>query len=121
MENAPFTLKVGMQKADVMEALLDGCVTWALGQEHFAELRMAHHKLLMRTIGSQHRQRTDHLMSYTQPFKKTQRESVETTIRKRCLLFCGGRAVDDQLTDDRPSDVWDDRWWEEPRARPTRK
>ena len=39
MEDAPFTLKVRMLKAEVMETLLYGCVTWTLGQEHFAELR----------------------------------------------------------------------------------
>ena len=41
-----------------METLLYGCVTWTLGQEHFAELRTAHHNLLLRIIGFQRRQRT---------------------------------------------------------------
>ena len=41
MEDAPFTLKVCTLKAEVMETLLYGCVTWTLGQEHFAELRTA--------------------------------------------------------------------------------
>ena len=44
MEDATFTLKVRMLKAEVVETLLYGCVTWTLGQEHFAELRTAHHK-----------------------------------------------------------------------------
>ena len=35
MEDAPFTLKVCMLKAEVMETLLYGCVTSTLGQEHF--------------------------------------------------------------------------------------
>ena len=51
MEDAPFTLKVRKRKAEVMETLLYGCVTWTLGQEHFAELRTAHHSLLLRNIG----------------------------------------------------------------------
>ena len=51
MEDAQFTLKVRMLKAEVMETLLYGCVTWTLGQEHFAELRTAHHNLLLRIIG----------------------------------------------------------------------
>ena len=34
MEDAPFTLKVRMPKAEVMETLLHECVTWTLGQEH---------------------------------------------------------------------------------------
>ena len=89
MEDAQFTLKVRMLKAEVMETLLYGCVTWTLGQEHFAELRTAHHNLL-RIIGFQRRQRADHLMSYAKALKKAQCESVETTICKRRLLFAGG-------------------------------
>ena len=88
MEDVPFTLKVRMLKAEVMETLLYGRVTWTLGQEHVAELRTAHHNLL-RIIGFQRRQRTDHLMSYAKALKKAQCESVETTIRKRRLLFAG--------------------------------
>ena len=96
MEDASFTLKVCMLKAEVTETL--ACVTWTLGQEHFAELRTAHHNLLRPTIGFHRRQRTDHLMSYTKALKKAQCESVETTIRKRCLLFAGpynGRPISD--------------------------
>ena len=97
MEDAPFTLKVRMLK--VKETLLYGCVTWTLGQEHFAELRTAHHNLLLRIIGFQRRQRTDHLMSYAKALKKAQCESVETTIRKRRLLFAGvQRTTNERLT-----------------------
>ena len=63
-------------------------VTCTLRQEHFAELRRAQHNLLLKNIGFQRRQRTDHLM-YVETLKKTQRESIETTIRKRRLLFAG--------------------------------
>ena len=89
MEDAPFTLQIRLLKAEVMETLLYGCVTWALDQEHFAELRTAHHKLLLRIIGFQRRQRTDHLMSYAKALNKAQCESLETTIHKQCLLFAG--------------------------------
>ena len=89
MEDALFTLKVRMLKAEVMETLLYGCVTWTLGQKHFVELRTPHHNLLLRIIGFQRRQRTDHLMSYAKALKKAQCESVETTICKRHLLFAG--------------------------------
>ena len=89
MRAAPFALKVRMIKAEVMETLLYGCVTWTLGKEHFAELRTAHHRFLLRIIGFQRRQRTDHLMSYAKALKKAQCESVETTIRKRRFLSAG--------------------------------
>ena len=66
-----------------METLLYGCVTWTLSKEHFVELRTAHHRFLHRIIGFQRLQRTDDLMSDVKALKKAQRESVETTIRKR--------------------------------------
>ena len=85
MEAAPFVLKLRMLKAEVMETLLYGCVTWTLCKKHFAEPRTAHHRFLLRIIGFQRRHHTDDLMSYA----KVQCESVETTIRKRRLLFAG--------------------------------
>ena len=90
MEAAPLTLKVRIGKTEVMETLLCGCVTWTLGKEHFAELRTAHHRFYLRIIGFQRGQGTGHLMSYAKALKKAQCESIETTIRKRRLLFAGG-------------------------------
>ena len=55
LEAAPFALKVRMLEAEVMETLLYGCVPWTLGKEHFAELRTAHHRFLLRIIGFQRR------------------------------------------------------------------
>ena len=64
------------------------------------ELRTAHHRFLLRIIGFQRRQRTDHLISYAKALKKAQCESVETTVRKRRLLFAGGvqRTSNERLT-----------------------
>ena len=67
----------------------DRCVAWALGLEHSAKLQTAHHNLLLRIIVFQSRERTYHHMSYAKALKKAQCESVETTIRKRRLLFAG--------------------------------
>jgi hypothetical protein len=91
--NAPLSLKVRMLKAEVVETLLYGCVTWTLSAQHFAKLRSAHHRVLLRVIGFQHRQRTDHTtLSYAKALKKTRCESIETTIRKRRLFFAGAVA-----------------------------
>ena len=75
-------------------------VTWTLGKEHFAELRTAHHRFPLRIIGLQRRQRTDHLMPYAKALKKAHFESVETTVRKRRLLFAGAvqRTYNERLT-----------------------
>ena len=121
MEDTPFMLKVCLLKTEVMETLLCGCVTWALGLEHFANLRTAHHNLLLRTIGFQRRQRTDNRMSYAKALKKAQRESVKTTIRNRRLLLAG--AIQ-RTTSERPTHhvmFGDDGWWGEPETMPTRK
>ena len=80
-EAAPFTQKVRVLKAGVMSTLLYGCATWTLGKEHVAEQRTAHHRFLLRIIGFQRRQRTDHPMSYAKALKKAQCESVDTMIR----------------------------------------
>ena len=89
-----------MLKAEVMETLPYGCGTWTLGKEHFAELRTAHHRFLLRIIGFQRRQRTGHLMSYAKALKKAQCDSIETTIRKRRFLFAGSvqRSHNERLT-----------------------
>ena len=89
MEAAPFAPKLRMLKAEVMEILRYGCVTWTLGKEHSAALRTAHHRFLLRIIGFQRRQPTDHFVSYAKALKKVQCESVETIITKRRLLFAG--------------------------------
>ena len=69
MEDAPFTFKVRLLKTEVMETLLYGCMTLALGLERFAKLRTAHHNLLLRIIGVQRRQRTKDRMSYAKALK----------------------------------------------------
>ena len=78
-----------MLKAKVMATLLYGWVTRTVANEYFAELRTAHRIFLLRTIGFQRRQRTDHLMSYAKALKKAQCEIVKTTTRTRRLLFAG--------------------------------
>ena len=59
-KTAPISLKVRMLKAEVIETLLYGCITWTLGAEHFAKLRTVHHQVLLRVISFQRRQRTDY-------------------------------------------------------------
>ena len=54
-----------MLKAEVLETLLYGCMTWTLSHEHYAKLRTVHHQLLPRTIGFSLRQRSDQVLSYS--------------------------------------------------------
>ena len=101
---ASLSLKVRMLKAELIETLLFGCVTWTLRVEYFAKLRTAHHLVLLRVIGFQRRLRTDHTtLSYAKALKMTRFESIETTIRKRLRFFAG--ALTRQSKEQLPSRV----------------
>ena len=83
------SLETRMIKAEAIEALLCGCSTWTLRQEHYAKLRTVHHRVLLRIIGAQ-RKRPDHRMtSYNRALEITGCESIETTLRTRRLLWVG--------------------------------
>ena len=57
-KTAPISLKARMLKAEVIETLLYGCVTWTLGAEHSATLRTVY-QVFLRVIGFRRRQRAD--------------------------------------------------------------
>ena len=83
------SLKTRMVKAEAIEALLYGCSMWTLRQEHYATLRIVHHRVLLRIIGAQ-RKRPDHRMiSYNRALEIIGYESIETTLRTRRLLWAG--------------------------------
>ena len=83
------SLKTRMVKAEAIEALLYGCSTWALHQEHDTKLCTVHHRVLLRIIGAQ-RKRPDHRMtSYNRALEITGCESIETTLCTRTLLWAG--------------------------------
>ena len=67
--SAPLRLKIRMLKAEVIETLLYGCVTWTLCAKHFAKLRTAHHQVLLRVIGF-HRRPDYTTLSYAKALKK---------------------------------------------------
>ena len=84
-----------MLKAEVLEAMLYGCVTWSPRAYHYDRLHRAHHSFLTRCIGWQKRTRTDHLISYLEALVKTRSESIKATLRKRRILFAGAVARTD--------------------------
>ena len=86
---APWRLKVRLLRAEAMEALLYGCMTWAPRRDHYRLLRRTHHRLLLRVIGYRRERGTYRQLSYAQALKKTGCQSVEATIRQRRLLFAG--------------------------------
>ena len=48
---APLELKIRMLRAEVLETILYGCVTWSPRARHYETLRRAHHRFLTRCIG----------------------------------------------------------------------
>ena len=81
------SLKIRMVKAEAIEALLYGCSTWTLRQEHYAKLRTVHHRVLLRIIGAQRKRPDQRMASYNRALEITRCESIETTLRTRRL--CG--------------------------------
>ena len=76
-------LKVRTLKAEVLETLLYGCVTWSPSEADYDRLRKVHHQMLFRCLGWRKRKREDHILSYANALLRTDSESVETTARKR--------------------------------------
>ena len=86
---APLELKLPMLRAEVLETMLYACVTWSPCACHCDTLRRAHHSFLTRCIVWGKNNRTDHPISNLDTLRKTGRESIEATTRRRQILFAG--------------------------------
>ena len=87
--SAPPVLKIRMLRAEVLETMLYGCVTWSPRACHYDTLRRAHHRFLTRCIGWRKHNRADHPISYLDTLIKTESESIEATLRRRRILYAG--------------------------------
>ena len=87
--SAPLELKIRMLRAEVLETMLCGCVTWSPRACHYDTLRRAHHSFLTRCIGWRKHNRADHTISYLDTLIKTGSERIEATLRRRRILFAG--------------------------------
>ena len=87
--SAPFELKIWMLRAEVLETMRYGCVTWSPQACYYDTLRRAHHSFLTLCIGWRNTNRADHPISYLDTLIKTGSESIEATIRRRRILFAG--------------------------------
>ena len=90
-------LKVRLLKAEGIEILLYGCMTWSPSKPDYDRLRRVHRSMLLRCLGWRKRKRDDHTLSYADALAKTASESVEAIVRKRRIAFAGfvawGRSV----------------------------
>ena len=87
--SASLELKIRMLRAEVLETMLYGCVTWSPRACHYNTLRRAHHRLLTRCIDWRKHIRADHPISYLDTLLITGSESIEAILRRRWILFAG--------------------------------
>ena len=87
--SAPLELEIRMLRAEMLETMLYGCVTWSRRARHYDTLRRAHHSFLTHCIGWRKNNRTDHPISYLDMLIKTAGESIETILRRGRTLFAG--------------------------------
>ena len=74
--SAPLDLKIRMLRAELLEAMLYGCVTWSPRACHHDTLRRAHHRFLPRCISWRKHNRADHPISYLDTLIETGSESI---------------------------------------------
>ena len=87
--SAPLELKIRMLRAEVLETMLYGCVTWSPRACHYDTLRRVHHRFLTRCIDWRKHNRADQPIYYMDTLLKTGSESIEATLRRRPILFAG--------------------------------
>ena len=88
-----------MLRAEVLETMWYGCVTWSPCLCHYHTLRRAHPSFLTRYIGWQKNNPTDHPISYLGILMEMGSESIEVIILSSPILFAGhvSRIVDTKL------------------------
>ena len=78
-----------MRRAEILKAILYGCITWSPRACHYNMLRRVHHSFLTRFIGWKNNNRADHLIAYLDTLVETRSESIEAALRRRRILFAG--------------------------------
>ena len=87
--SAPLKLKIQRLRAEVLETMLYGCVTWSPSAYYYDTLRQAHYSFRARYIGWQKNNLIDHSISYPDMIMKTGNESIKTIMRRRPIIFAG--------------------------------
>ena len=87
--SAPLEIKIWMLRAEILETMLCGCVTWSPRACHYDALRRAHHSFLTRCLGWRKNNGTDHPIYYLGTLMKAGSESIEAIVHRRRILFAG--------------------------------
>ena len=83
-------LKVRLLKAEVVETLLHGCMTWSPNKPDYDRLRRVYHSMFLRCLGWWKRKHDDHTLSYADAFAKRASESKEAIVHKHKIIFALG-------------------------------
>ena len=94
--------KVRFLKAEVLEVMLYGCVTWTLSPGDFDKLREVHRGLLLRCLNAYTLTRAApdyNMLSFFEVLLRTDCECIEATVIKRIFHYAGrvARMHDDRL------------------------
>ena len=98
-------LKVRLLKAEVVEALLYGCMTWSPNKPDYDRLRRVHHFMLLRCPGWRKRKRDDHTLSYADALAKTASEHRGDSAQTEDIV-CGIRSTYGGGASATEGDVW---------------
>ena len=90
MERSIVTQNQRIHSAEGVETMLYGCATWIMRSQDFDSMRIAHHKLRLRVVGFQRKNRTGYKpLSYGEAFERTASQRTEAIFRKRQLGLAG--------------------------------
>ena len=79
-------LKVRLLKAEVIDTLIYGYMTWSPNNPDYDKLRQLHHSMVLRC---ETEPRRPHPLVRRGAFTKTPCKSIEVTVRNRGILFAG--------------------------------
>ena len=95
-----------MVMAEAIEALLYGCSTSTIRQEHYSKPRTVHHWVLLNIIGAQ-RKRPDHRMtSYNRALEITRCERIENVAHKKTFGRGQGAHLNERRAVAKANHVW---------------
>ena len=103
-------LKVRLLKAEVVETITYGCMTWSPRKPDYDRLRRVQRSMLLRCLGWRKRKHDDHTLSYADALAQTDSESVEAIVRKTEDFVCVIRGTYGGGASDTEGDVWGVCW-----------
>ena len=103
-------LKVRLLKAEVVETLLYGCMTWSPNKPDYDRLRRVHHSMLLRCLGWRDRKRDDHTLSCTDALAQNGFRDHRSDSSQTEDIVCGIRSTYGEGASATDGNLWVDCW-----------